>query len=128
MEEVELRGALRSYDYKYQRPDPPLSLSFDRLSPHLFWPFSFSFVTQTYSKMLTAQILANEGGDNIECNQTCIKLNLLQAKKNDRRSIRTCLKKVHEFLRENDDPCQHTRLERLLKLSGVVFVSDTYKG
>ncbi len=76
-----------------------------------------------YSKMLTAQIIANEGGDNIQCSQTLIKLNMLQAKRKDRKSIRACLQKVKEFIHENRDPCQHERMEKLLKLSGVVFVS-----
>ena len=72
--------------------------------------------------MLTAQIHANEGGDNVECTQTLIKLNMLQAKKKDKKSIQSCLKKVHEFLRENEDPCQHARLEKLMKLSGIVVL------
>ncbi len=72
--------------------------------------------------MLTAQILANEGGDNIECTQTLIKLNMLQAKKKDKKIVRSCLKKVQEFLRDNEDPCQHTRFEKLLKFSGIVFL------
>lgn len=76
----------------------------------------------TYSKILTAQIMENEGGDNVHCSQTLIKLNMLQAKKKDRKTIRACLKKVKEFIHENNDPCQHQRLEKLLKVSGVVFI------
>ena len=79
--------------------------------------------TQVYSKMLTAQINANEGGDNIHCSQTLIKLNMLQAKRRDRKSVRACLKKVKEFIRDNTDPCQHERLQKLLKLNGVVILS-----
>ena len=74
--------------------------------------------------MLTAQILANEGGENIECEQTLIKLNMLQAKKKNKKSIRACLKKAKQFLKENHDPCQRERLERLLKLSNVVFLTE----
>jgi hypothetical protein len=76
-----------------------------------------------YSKMLTAQIIFHEGGDNLQCAQTLIKLNMLQAKKKNKKSIHACLKKVKEFLHENRDPCQHLRLEKLLKLSGVVMMS-----
>lgn len=75
-----------------------------------------------YSRMLTAQITKHEGGDNLYCKQTLIKLNMLQAKKKSRKSIRECVKKVKEFIRENKDPCQHVRMEKLLKLSGIVFV------
>lgn len=75
-----------------------------------------------YSKILTAQIHAHEGGDNIYCSQTLIKLNMLQAKRKDRESIRACMNKAREFIRDNTDYCQHERLQKLLQLNGVVFL------
>ncbi len=74
--------------------------------------------------MLTAQINENEGGDNIYCSQTLIKLNMLQAKRNDRKSIRACMKQLKEFIRDNIDQCQHERLQKLVSLKGVVLIRE----
>lgn len=70
--------------------------------------------------MLTVQIMQHESGDNVQCTQTLIKLKILQAKKYDKENMRTCLKNINEFIRDNKDPCQHERMEKLLKLSGIV--------
>jgi len=75
-----------------------------------------------YSKMLTAQINFHGGGDNIYCDQTLTKLNMLQVKKKKKKTIRAFLKKIQEFIENNNDPCQYERLLKLLKMSGIIFL------